>query len=174
MFQFFLCLNSSNVLILLMSQFFLCINFSYVSIPLMYQFFLCLNSSYVWILLISEYFLSFNSSYTWIHLLSEYFLCLNSSSFWIVLISQYTSSDLGCPLPLTFHHAKIALVHVTESRVPMHQVLHDWRVAGGPSHAQGRPPTSFSKTSTRVITTGGATAKSEVGPRCAFLAAGGR
>ena len=28
--------------------------------------------------------------------------------------------------PLTFHHAKIALVHVTESRVPMHQVLHDW------------------------------------------------
>jgi hypothetical protein len=28
--------------------------------------------------------------------------------------------------PLAFHHAKIALVHVTESRVPMHQVLHDW------------------------------------------------
>jgi hypothetical protein len=28
--------------------------------------------------------------------------------------------------PLTFHHTKIALVHVTESRVPMHQVLHDW------------------------------------------------
>ena len=76
--------------------------------------------------------------------------------------------------PLTFHHAKIALVHVTESRVPMNQVLYMTGVAGGPSHAQGRPPTSFSKTSTRVITTGGATAKSEVGPRCAFLAAGGR
>ena len=76
--------------------------------------------------------------------------------------------------PLTFHHAKIALVHVTESRVPMNQVLYMTGVAGGPSHAQGRPPTSFSKTSTRVITTGGGTAKSEVGPRCAFLAAGGR
>ena len=29
--------------------------------------------------------------------------------------------------PITFTpYAKIALVHVTESRVPMHQVLHDW------------------------------------------------
>eukprot|EP00966_Prymnesium_polylepis_P202785 4698166-Prymnesium_polylepis.1 len=28
--------------------------------------------------------------------------------------------------PLTFHHAEIALVHVIESRVPMHHVLHDW------------------------------------------------
>ena len=47
-------------------------------------------------------------------------------------------------------YAKIALVHVTESRVPMNQVLYMTAVAGGPSHAQGRPPTSFSKTSTPV------------------------
>ena len=47
-------------------------------------------------------------------------------------------SGASAKLPLlTFHHAKIALVHVTESRVPMNQVLYMTGVAGGPSHAQG-------------------------------------